>query len=133
MTKGSLAARTLRGYHPRDGFTSSMANAGDVDRFLENWQDEVDSAAEYRAMAASESDPHIAKVYANLAKMEETHIAFWEERLRAVGAKVPARRPSWRSRVLALIARRFGPDAVLSTIAAKEAVDQHVYVNQPET
>jgi vacuolar iron transporter family protein len=110
-----------------------MATQTDVDRYLENWQDEVDSAAEYRAMAASESEPRVAKVYANLAKMEETHIAFWEERLRAAGARVPAPRPSWRSRVLAGIARRLGPDAVLSTIAAKEAVDQHVYVNQPET
>ena len=110
-----------------------MATQTEVERYLENWQNEVDSAAEYRAMAAGESDPRIAKVYTNLAKMEETHIAFWEERLRAAAARVPARRPSWRSRVLALIARRVGPDAVLSTIAAKEAVDQHVYVNQPET
>src|ERR1700680_2135649 len=133
MTKGSLAARTLRGYHPRDGFTSSMANAGDVDRFLENWQDEVDSAAEYRAMAANEPDPKIAKVYSNLAKMEETHIAFWEERLRSAGAQIGKRRPSWRSRVLAWIARRFGPETILSTIAAKEAADRNVYVGQAET
>ena len=49
-------------------------------RYLENWQDEVDSAAEYRAMAAAEPDPRLAKVYANLAAMEETHIAFWEKR-----------------------------------------------------
>ena len=110
-----------------------MASQIDVERYLENWQDEVDSAAEYRAMAASETDPRIAKVYANLVKMEETHIAFWEERLRAAGARVPALRPSWRSRVLAWMARRLGPDAVLPTIAAKEAVDQHVYVDQPET
>lgn len=114
---------------------SSRHNGDSTDpvRYLENWQDEVDSAAEYLAMAASESDPRIANVYANLAKMEETHIAFWEERLRAAGTRVPARRPSWRSRALAWIARRLGPDAVLSTIAAKEAVDRHVYVNQPET
>jgi len=32
-------------------------------RYLENWQDEVDSAAEYRAMAAAEPDHRLAKVY----------------------------------------------------------------------
>ena len=102
-------------------------------RYLENWQDEVDSAAEYRAMAAAEPDSRLAKVYANLAAMEETHIAFWEKRLRDAGVPVPPRRASWRSRVLGAIARRLGPDRVLATIAAKEEADQNVYVRQAET
>src|SRR6058998_663285 len=110
-----------------------MGDRGETARYLENWQDEVDSAAEYRAMAAGEPDPRLAKVYANLATMEEAHIAFWEARLRTAGAPVPPRRPSWRSRVLGGIARRFGPELVLATIAAKEEVDQNVYVKQPET
>src|SRR5436309_14955904 len=102
-------------------------------RYRQNWQDEVDSAAEYRAMAAAEPDARLAKVYANLAAMEDTHVAFWEQRLRDAGASVSPRRASWRSRVLAAIARRLGPDLVLATIAAKEEADQNVYVNQPET
>jgi VIT1/CCC1 family predicted Fe2+/Mn2+ transporter len=110
-----------------------MATAPDIARYRENWQDEIDSAAEYRAMAVGERDPKIAKVYSNLARMEEAHIAFWEDRLRAAGAQVGKRRPSWRSRVLTWIAGRFGPDAVLSTIAAKEAADRNVYVRQTET
>jgi hypothetical protein len=102
-------------------------------RYFENWQDEVDSAAEYHAMAATEPDPRLAKVYANLAAMEEAHIAFWEQRLRDAGVSIPHRRASWRSRVLDAIARLLGPDLVLATIAAKEEVDQNVYVRQPET
>jgi vacuolar iron transporter family protein len=110
-----------------------MTQIVDVERYRENWQDEIDSAAEYRAMASSEPDPKIAKVYSNLAKMEEAHIGFWEERLRAAGEKVGERRPSWRSRAIMWIAKRLGADAVLSTIAAKEAADRNVYVKQPET
>jgi VIT1/CCC1 family predicted Fe2+/Mn2+ transporter len=110
-----------------------MSDLSDARRYRENWQDEVDSATEYRAMAAGESDPRLAKVYANLAAMEEGHIAFWEDRLRRAGAAVPPRRASWRSRVLGAIARRLGPDLVLATIAAKEEVDQNGYVKQPET
>src|SRR5437867_3805257 len=110
-----------------------MGDRDDTQRYLENWQDEVDSAAEYRAMATSEPNPRLAKVYANLAAMEEAHIAFWEDRLRKAGAAVPPRRPTWRSRVLGWIARRFGPELVLATIAAKEEVDQNVYVDQRET
>jgi len=52
-----------------------MGDRGETARYLENWQDEVDSAAEYRAMAAGEPDPRLAKVYANLAAMEEAQAA----------------------------------------------------------
>src|SRR5712692_842310 len=110
-----------------------MRDRDETRRYLKNWQDEVDSATEYRAMAASEPDPRLVRVYANLAEMEEAHVAFWEARLRTTGAPVPPRRPSWRSRVLGAIARRFGPELVLATIAAKEEVDQNVCVKQPET
>jgi vacuolar iron transporter family protein len=84
-------------------------------------------------MAAGEPDPRLTKVYTNLAAMEEAHIAFWEARLRTAGAPIPPRRPSWRSRVLGGIARRFGPELVLATIAAKEEVDQNAYLTQSET
>src|SRR2546427_7860 len=63
-----------------------MTGAPDqVARYLENWQDEVDSAAEYRAMAAAERDPRLAKVYANLAGMEGSCLARLEGRHRSVG------------------------------------------------
>src|SRR5713101_7913729 len=119
------AATLLRGL--------SMATREDVDRYRENWQDEIDSATEYRSMARSETNTRLAKVYTNLAQMEEAHIAFWEEKLRNAGASVGPRRPSWRSRVLSWIARRFGPDRGLSTIAARDEVDQNAYAKQPET
>jgi VIT1/CCC1 family predicted Fe2+/Mn2+ transporter len=65
--------------------------------------------------------------------MEEAHIAFWEGRLRLAGASAGERLPSWRSRVLGWLARRLGPETVLSTIAAKEAADRKGYARQPET
>ncbi len=110
----------------------AMRTAEDGRRYLENWQDEVDSAAQYRAMAVSEPDRSLARVYGDLARMEEAHITFWEDKLRHAGVAVRPRRPSWRSRVLAWIARRLGPDLVLATIAAREEADQNFYVTQPE-
>jgi hypothetical protein len=41
---------------------SLMGDRNQTARYLENWQDEVDSASEYRAMAAGEPDPRLAKV-----------------------------------------------------------------------
>ena len=43
-----------------------------------------------------------------LAGVEEEHAAFWEEKLKEAGLKVPPRQVGWRSRMLAMLARRFG-------------------------
>src|SRR5438552_5153049 len=105
-----------------------MAKAADISRYLENWQEEVDSAAQYRAMAESDRRPQVADVYKRLGAVEEKHAAFWEEKLRAAGREPGPRRPSWRARTLAFIARRFGADLVLPTIASTEYHDRNNYL-----
>jgi VIT1/CCC1 family predicted Fe2+/Mn2+ transporter len=105
----------------------------DLHRFRANRQDEVDSAAQYRAMAAAEPDAGVAKIYRELADVEEKHAGFWEARLRERGIDPGPRKPSWRARVLVWTARRLGPRAILSTIAQSEAVSRNNYVGQSET
>jgi VIT1/CCC1 family predicted Fe2+/Mn2+ transporter len=104
----------------------------DITRYLANWQDEVDSAALYRAVAAAESNPQLADVYRKLAAAEEQHAAYWEGKLRAAGGPVPPRRIGWRTRVLARLAQRFGPQFVLPTINQMEQADVSSYDSQPE-
>jgi VIT1/CCC1 family predicted Fe2+/Mn2+ transporter len=107
--------------------------ADDVQRFRSNRQDEIDSAAQYRAMAAAEPDPAVAKIYRELAEVEDKHAGFWETKLRERGIDPGPRRASWRARVLSWTARRFGPRAVLPTIAQREAVGRNDYTAQSET
>jgi hypothetical protein len=45
---------------------------------------------------------------------------------------VPSPKPGWRSRILALLARRFGPSFVLPTINVLERADSGSYHAQPE-
>lgn len=117
-------------YEPReDTITTREA----LERYRRNFQDEIDSATEYRAMAEGERDERTAGIYRELAAMEEKHAAFWEDRLRKANAKVPVRVPSWRARVLSFVARRFGAGAVLPTIATREYKDRNSYRGQPET
>jgi VIT1/CCC1 family predicted Fe2+/Mn2+ transporter len=106
---------------------------GDADRYLANWQDEIDSAALYRTLAAAEARPELAEVYRRLAATEEQHSAYWEERLRASGVPVPAPRPGWRSRALGQLARVLGPQFILPTLVGMERIDSHGYTGQPET
>jgi VIT1/CCC1 family predicted Fe2+/Mn2+ transporter len=105
----------------------------DLERYRANRQDEVDSATQYRAMAAAEPDAAVAKIYGDLAEVEEKHAGFWETKLRERGVDPGPRRPSWRARVLAWTARRFGPRMILHTVAQREAVGRNDYAAQSET
>jgi VIT1/CCC1 family predicted Fe2+/Mn2+ transporter len=109
-----------------------MESREDVRRYLHNLRDEVDSAALYRIMAASTDQPELARVYGRLAETEERHAAFWEAQLRRAGQPVPPRQPSWRSRMLGWLARRFGAAWVLPTVANLEQLNRHTYDAQPE-
>jgi VIT1/CCC1 family predicted Fe2+/Mn2+ transporter len=107
-------------------------DAQDIARYLANWQDEVDSAALYQAVAAAESNPQLAGVYHRLAAAEERHAAFWEGKLRDAGHAVPRRKIGWRTRALSWLVKRFGPQLVLPTINQMEQADVSSYDAQPE-
>src|SRR5690349_20269081 len=109
-----------------------MPPKDDVARYRDNRQDEINSAALYRTLAALEPQQQLSQIYERLATVEERHARFWERHLRAAGEAVPPPQPSWRARVLIWLARRLGPQWVLPTIAASERVDRHIYDRQPE-
>jgi VIT1/CCC1 family predicted Fe2+/Mn2+ transporter len=110
-----------------------MTTSQDVDRYRANLQSEVDGAAQYRAMAEGESRGNVADLYRKLAAIEEKHATFWEDRLRASGHPAGPRRPSWRARTLSWVARRFGAQMILPTVATGEYSSRNSYLAHPET
>ena len=82
-------------------------------------------------MAAGSDDPRLAELYRRLAATETRHASIWREQLTAVGVSLPTR-PGWRARLLAMLARRFGPGLVASTVASQELTAQGMYDDQPE-
>ncbi len=106
----------------------------DVERYRANLQAEIDGAALYRALASLEESPELAEVYRRFATSEEGHALVWKERLREVGVDVslPELRPSWRTRALITLARRFGPGVIVPTVIAHEQADSAKYDGQPE-
>lgn len=109
-----------------------MATPTQIKRFLENWQDEIESAYLYRSLAKAEPQPTLAEVYRRLAQTEEDHAQIWEDRLIEAGYRVPKRKIGWRTQMLVFLARRFGAQFVLPTVNAMEQVDSHAYAQQPE-
>jgi VIT1/CCC1 family predicted Fe2+/Mn2+ transporter len=83
-------------------------------------RDELDSAALYDALSVQESDPRLAEVYRRLAAGERRHAAALTVQLRDSGIAFGGYRPSFRTRTLIWLARRFGPAFVLPSLAAVE-------------
>lgn len=110
-----------------------MVDPVNVTRYKANWQSEIESAFLYRAIAAVEKQPQLAEVYTRLAATEEQHALFWEAQLTQAGNVVPPRQIGWRTRTLAQLARRFGPQFILPTIGGLERGDSKAYGQQPET
>src|SRR3984893_15273314 len=108
-----------------------MTDADPLPRYRANLQGEVDGAAIYSALAESEKDPRLAEVFRKLAAVEQAHGAFWQRRIGAkAGRDQPE--PSIRARVLAWLARRFGPAFVIPALAAAETGDSAHYDSQSE-
>jgi VIT1/CCC1 family predicted Fe2+/Mn2+ transporter len=105
----------------------------DLARYRANRQNEIDGAAQYHAMATGEARTDVADLYRKLAAMEEKHAGFWEERLRAAGVDPGPRKASWRAQTLSWLARRFGAETILPTMATAEYTGRNDYVAQTET
>ena len=93
---------------------------------------ERDAEAMYASLAASEQGERRA-IFEELASIERRHAAHWESKLRAAGEPVPAPgRPSLRTRLIGLAARRLSTQAVLPMIERAERADAGVYDAEPD-
>ena len=132
----TMPGRANEGAHDAegtDGTGSTEGSAGaDGARYRANLQGEVDGASLYRTLARVEPNPNVAEVYGRLAAVEDAHAELWRKRLAALGQSPGPRRPGWRSRLLGVLARRFGVDFVLPVVDTLERVDSGQYDAQPE-
>ena len=103
----------------------------DVQRYRDNLQGEVDGVALYQALANLEQDPKVKGVYQRLADTEARHGELWRGKLIAAGGTPPSR-PTWRTRTLITLAKRFGPSFIIPTVAAREQADSDKYAGQAD-
>jgi vacuolar iron transporter family protein len=109
-----------------------MLNTDDINRYFSNRQKEIDGAALYLSLAEAEKQPHLSEVFRRLAAAEEAHAQAWEQKLIKLKVPLPARKLSWRTRIMIWLTKRFGPQFVLPTIGGNERGDSQAYDNQPE-
>lgn len=107
---------------------------------------DTDSVGRWRALLASERDAAVLysrladtetgerqQIFRELADIERKHAAHWEGKLRGAGAAVPPPgRPSLRTRLLGVAARRLSTRSVLPLIERAEKADAGVYDADPD-
>ncbi len=102
------------------------------DRLVENLVDELNGAALYDSLAVAEKDTRLAEVYRRLATVERRHADRWRRKLEESGESLPDFRPSWRTRTLGWLARRFGTSIVLPSVQSLERADTNKYASQAD-
>ncbi|HWG24288.1 VIT1/CCC1 transporter family protein [Actinospica sp.] len=110
--------------------------SGENTKSAARWRDllesERDAEAMYRGLAENEQGER-RTIFEELASIERRHAAHWEGKLRESGEQVPSPgRPSLRTRLIGLAARRLSTQAVLPMIERAERADAGVYDADPD-
>ncbi|SAK44333.1 VIT family protein [Caballeronia hypogeia] len=109
-----------------------MASQAELKRFSSNLADELDSAALYDTLAQAERQDDKRRIYSELAAAERRHADIWAAKLKANGVSVRAHRLGAKTRIMRTLARVFGPEFVLGSVAASEMADRDKYAGQPD-
>ncbi|PZU64076.1 VIT1/CCC1 transporter family protein [Sphingobium sp.] len=109
-----------------------MHDDANIQLYRAYWRGESDAAYLYGSLASAEHDPAVQDVFRRLSDTEKKHAAFWAARLATAGVIEETPPPRRRARLLAWIARLFGPAAILPYLARIEVTESHGYDGQPD-
>jgi VIT1/CCC1 family predicted Fe2+/Mn2+ transporter/rubrerythrin len=95
-----------------------------------HWQDELDAAYLYVALAAEEPDPGKQEIYRQLAVVERRHTEMWEKLLADNGHPVPKQvTPSLKAKIMAWLGRQFGARYLLPLLLREEGREVKGYMD----
>ena len=106
-----------------------MSPTPDLNTFRHHWQDEADAAYLYRVLASLEPDERKKSLYARLAEVEDRHVRIWAGLLESHGRSVSRHHPTARTRMLAFLGRRMGPEFLLPMLLAEEGREVKGYLD----
>ena len=97
--------------------------------WLHHLEDEADAAYLYRILADLEPEARRGQIYRQLAGVEDRHVALWRKLLTDQGHAIPAHRPTARAKLLAFLARRFGPTFLAPMLLREEGKEVKGYLS----
>ena len=98
-------------------------------RWLHHWQDEGDAAHLYGILADLEPNPRNAEIFRKLMHVEQEHTAVWARVLGDHGVETGTYRPTARTKLMAFLARRFGPSFLTSILLKEEGREVRAYLS----
>ena len=110
----------------------AKVSEADIARFQANLKDEREAAGLYDSIAAAEKDEERASIFRELAGVERAHAAVWSGKLKAAGVEPAPIRRGLRTKLLALLARAFGPDSVVPILQGIEKNADGGYAQQAD-
>jgi hypothetical protein len=99
------------------------------EKMLAFWYEERNTAYLYKQIAIRYGESPLSVVYSKMADVEEKHADRWAKNYTEQGGVLPAFRPTLRTRILAWMVNRFGPESVLSSLQAGEQNGADAYSN----
>lgn len=106
---------------------SKMVDESAAKSYLAELNNELNGKTLYEALSKIESNPKLAEIYHRFADAEARHAVTWMQKLNDMKSPIPSFRPSWRTRLLIFLARRFGANFVLPSVQALEKSDSNKY------
>ena len=97
-------------------------------RWLHHWQDEGDAAYLYGLLAQIETKPRNQDLFTRLMEVERSHVEIWARVLQEHGVETPEFKPSARTKLLAFLARRFGPGFLTTLLLREEGREVRAYL-----
>ena len=98
------------------------------DSWDEHYADERDAAWLYRRLASADTNAERKDLFERLAVVEDRHTQRWEQLFRDAGRPLPAYSVATRTRLLAWVAKTFGPSSILPLILAEEGREVQAYL-----
>jgi len=107
---------------------TETVDAKTAKRWLHHWQDEGDAAHLYGILADLEPTPRNAEIFRKLQHVEQEHTAVWARVLGDHGVQTGTHKPTARTKLMAFLARRFGPAFLTSILLKEEGREVRAYL-----
>ncbi|PKO19235.1 MAG: rubrerythrin family protein [Chloroflexi bacterium HGW-Chloroflexi-10] len=91
-----------------------------IEQWVSFYLDERNGALLYQALVSVEKDGRLAEVYQRIADSEIRHAEVWAKKIQDAGHSVPKFSPTWRTRTMIWLSKRFGADLILPMIQNME-------------
>jgi vacuolar iron transporter family protein len=104
----------------------------EIKKYLAFWDEELNTSYLYKQVAKKYGDSPLALVYEKMAAVETKHAEKWAAYIKKEGGTLPEFQISFRTKILAWVVKRFGPEAVLPSLQVGEQNGADGYAGLPQ-